>query len=422
MAYLGNPANLNDVVASTEMSNLKKALIGQSTFNSSQKWEQVAMITALGGSGPVNNAYCNCTFDGRYMYFAATDSQTLIRYDTTASFNVAASWQQIAVTSAIGITTYPGGSPFLSCTFDGRYVYFAPYGSTTFVRYDSTQAFNASNSWGQVAMQTAQGNAAVASAYEGCTFDGRYVYFTATFSATFVRYDTTASFTAAGSWQQMPMSSAQSSAGVSGYDYVGCTFDGRYVYYAPSVADFFIRFDTTQTFNAMGSWQQVLMQTAFNGAASINYAYFGCTFDGRYIYFAPFYSATFIRYDTTAALTAAASWQRIPVNSATGGDATTVGAAYQGCTFDGRYVYFTATYSDTFVRYDTTQAFDAISSWGQVSMSVAQNAATVDAAYRGCGFDGKYVYMCAADSDTLIRFLANSADTSGPTEFAQVSS
>jgi len=247
MAYLGNPANLNDVVASTEMSNLKKALIGQSTFNSSQKWEQVAMITALGGSGPVNNAYCNCTFDGRYMYFAATDSQTLIRYDTTASFNVAASWQQIAVTSAIGITTYPGGSPFLSCTFDGRYVYFAPYGSATFVRYDSTQAFNASNSWGQVAMQTAQGNTAVANAYIGCTFDGRYIYFTASNSDTFIRYDTTASFTTAASWQQIAMASAQGGAVLNDAYFGNGTFDGRYVYFPAYRSATLIRFLANNT-------------------------------------------------------------------------------------------------------------------------------------------------------------------------------
>jgi hypothetical protein len=80
-------------------------------------------------------------------------------------------------------------------------------------------------------------------------------------------------------------------------------------------------------------------------------------------------------------------------------------------------------YSNTFVRYDSTKSFiDTVNSWQRISMTVAQGGTVFAAPSWGCAFDGKYIYYAACSSATFIRFLANNTNTPGPIEYAQVSS
>jgi len=416
MAYIGNPANLGNLTTNTEMSNLKKSLNNQNTFNSAEKWERMAMAST---GGAWDYDYTSCTFDGRYVYFTPFNSYYFNRYDSTQSFTASSSWQQINLQTAQGGAH--SQNAYIGCTFDGRYIYFTAANSTTFIRYDNTLPFTAGASWQQIAVTSATGVTALAAgyAYFGCTFDGRYIYFSAAWSDTFIRYDSTQAFNASNSWQQMSMWSAQGATQLD-YAYLGCTFDGRYIYFTASYSDTFIRYDTTQTFNASASWQQVSIWSAQGGVA-LDQAYIGCTFDGRYVYFAPNNSDTFIRYDSTQSFTTSGSWQQISMWSAQG--ATVLDGAYIGCTFDGRYIYFTASNSNTFIRYDTTASFTTAASWQQIAMSSGQGGATVYNAYFGNGtFDGRYVYFPAYRSATLIRFLANNTGAKGPIEYARVSS
>ena len=412
MVYVGNPPNLNSVTYKTKQTALKKSLNSQNTFNSAEKWQRMEISSGMGGATP-GGAFNRCVFDGRYVYYCTRNVATLVRYDTTQQFNAMASWQQIAASSATGGNTITAANTFVGCTFDGRYVYFTPLYSDTFIRYDTTQTFNAMASWQQVSMWSAQGAAVLDEAYNGCTFDGRYVYFSSQSSDGFVRFDTTLTFNAVASWEQISKTTIGTGSG-----YNGCTTDGRYVYFAPVYSSTLIRYDNTLSFTAGASWEKIAISSGLGGT-NPGGAFNGCAFDGRYIYYCARNADTFVRFDITTSFTASSSWQQIAMASAQGG--TVLNEGYQGCTFDGRYVYFISTYSTTFIRFDTTQNFTAIGSWQQVLMSVAQGGAPGSGYYDGGAFDGRYIYFAPNNSNTFIRFLANNTNTPGPIEYAQVS-
>jgi len=95
---------------------------------------------------------------------------------------------------------------------------------------------------------------------------------------------------------------------------------------------------------------------------------------------------------------------RMSMSTAQGG--ATLDAAYLGASFDGRYVYFVPRYSDTFIRFDTQGVFTTAGDWAQMNMSTAQGGATLDNAYLGASFDGRYVYFVPFSSNTFVRFEA----------------
>src|SRR5574343_196319 len=71
--------------------------------------------------------------------------------------------------------------------------------------------------------------------------------------------------------ERMSMSTAQEAATLDG-GYIGNCFDGRYIYYNPRVADTFLRFDTTQSFTNSSSWEKMSASTAQGGSA-LDHAY-----------------------------------------------------------------------------------------------------------------------------------------------------
>ena len=306
----------------------------------------------------------------------------------------------------MSMSTAQGGATldnaYIGASFDGRYVYFVPYASDTFVRFDTHGVFTTAGDWSHMSMSTAQGGATLDNAYFGSSFDGRYVYFVPHTSDTFVRFDTQGVFTTAGDWSHMSMSTAQGGAQLNGA-YIGASFDGRYVYFVPFFSDTFVRFDTQGVFNTAVDWSQMNMSTA-QGGATLDAAYRGASFDGRYVYFVPRNSNTFVRFDTQGVFTTAVDWSQMNMSTAQGG--ATLDAAYFGSSFDGRYVYFVPYTSDTFVRFDTHGVFTTAVDWSQMNMSTAQGGAPLDAAYIGASFDGRYVYFVPRDSDTFVRFEA----------------
>jgi len=191
------------------------------------------------------------------------------------------------------------------------------------------------------------------------------------------------------------------------------------VYYVARDSDTFIRFDTTASFTAIASWSQIAMSSA-QGAAALDTAYAGISFDGRYLYYCTLNSDTFIRYDSTRSFTGITSWQQIAMSSAQGGAAVDVG--YQGVTFDGRYMYYAGSSSNTQIRFDTTLAFTAIASWQQVALSSSLGAASPGNVFQGLAFDGHHIYYVPRGTSTMIRFFANGTSVPSPTEYAQVSS
>ena len=109
-------------------------------------------------SGPATGAqdFRGAVFDGRYVYYVpygAGSAARTLRYDTTGAFDAAGSWSLYDMTG-----TALGARDFYGAVFDGRYVYYMPYGAGSAartLRYDTTQDIGlglsstmASNSFG----------------------------------------------------------------------------------------------------------------------------------------------------------------------------------------------------------------------------------------------------------------------------------
>lgn len=214
--------------------------------------------------------------------------------------------------------------------------------------------------------------------YVGGTFDGRYVYFVPNEAPNLaLRYDTTGAFAAPASWSTFDTESVD----INAYGFMGAVFDGRYVYYVPwyssgAVSNTMARYDTTAPFTSSTSWSIVSPPLA---------GYQGGTFDGRYVYMAQRTSGAgpLVRYDTTNA-DAASPWSTFDMVSADN-------QAYWlfGALFDGRHVYVESTSTGYIAQYDTTAALDAGASYGFFDVGASLGVAGLT----NGAFDGRYVYF-----------------------------
>ena len=70
--------------------------------------------------------------------------------------------------------------------------------------------------------------------------------------------------------------------------YAGAAFDGRFVYFIPTVAGFatVTRYDTLSTFTADCAWSTFDL-TQLDGGRSKNANFSGAIFDGQYLYLTP---------------------------------------------------------------------------------------------------------------------------------------
>jgi hypothetical protein len=127
-----------------------------------------------------------------------------------------------------------------------------------------------------------------------------------------------------------------------------------------------VRYDTQKAFTELGSWQDY--DTAELHPHS--QGYIGGTFDGRYVYFAPYNHGggrfgQIMRYDTQAAFDKKDSWTFFNTEVVHPDSRGFFGALYDGT----RYVYFLPhcwadnVYHGQMTRYDTQGAFDNPHSW-----------------------------------------------------------
>ena len=340
--------------------------------------------------------YAGGTFDGRYVYYAPTNT-TLLRYDTQSNaFATKGSWETFTAAAVQGT--------YLGAVFDGRYVYFVP--STRgekALRYDTTLPFASASSYASFDLT----QVTAPSAFAGATFDGRYVYFAPWYSApdyesVALRYDTTAAFGSASSWESYDLSNAAATAA----GYYGCVFDGKYVTFVPlrhgaDLAEgLVVRFDTSgASFSAAGSWSMFDTKTLNLSAAG----YAGGAFDGKNVYFAPDmgYAA---RYDTTGSFTGgdAGAWT---VYNTYDVDSLVGYLAYGG--FDGRYVYYGTSFKTKIARVDTTAPFNQKTSWSVFDLSSTTPASGY---VNGMIYDGRYMYFPpGAYTKVTLRFDTKSA-------------
>jgi hypothetical protein len=120
--------------------------------------------------------------------------------------------------------------------------------------------------------------------------------------------------------------------------------------------------------------------------------FFGCVFDGRYIYFAPQFDhetrhGKVLRYDTHGDFKSPASWSAYDAGQTDG--LNTKG--YYGAVFDGRYVIFPPRrdpdgFHSRALRYDTRGDFKDPASWAAYHIGV-------DNSSQSAAFDGRYIYF-----------------------------
>ena len=202
----------------------------------------------------------------------------------------------------------------------------------------------------------------------GAMCDGRYVYFspqcnTAGRHGTALRYDTHGGFDDPGSWSAYD-AGRTSGLDTTGYYGVACT--GRYVYYVPG-------------YDGDG------------GGGS------GAVFDGRHVYYVPYGDNTaVVRYDTESPFDAGASWESRDVAGTSGLDCR----GFDGALFDGRYVYFIPFYNGgadesgfhcELLRYDTSMDFADGEAWSAVDGSLL--APPNPGGFNGGAFDGRFLYF-----------------------------
>jgi hypothetical protein len=320
-----------------------------------------------------------------------------VRYDTKAPFGAAASWD--AYDASVANAALVG---FFGAAFDGRYAYMVPYGaepsgfSGLVTRYDTTAPFTAPASWPTFDVKNVS---ATAYAYNGATFDGRYVYFvpSASSAGLAARYDTQAPFGNVSSWGTFSLFASV----VSVFNaYAGAVFDGRYVYFVPSTDDVVPRYDTLAPFGVASSWSTFVLTTLRPDAKG----YLGGAFDGRYLYFVPAYGLAkglVVRYDTQVTFADAAAWSTFDLASK---DPNALG--YAGATFDGRYIYLAPSGATRglLARYDTTAPFTSATSWTTFDLAKAVNPRA--ASFLGAMFDGRYIYLVPYAGQLAVRFDA----------------
>jgi hypothetical protein len=331
-------------------------------------------------------SFAGGTFDGRYVYFVPNEAPNLaLRYDTQGAFSSAASWETFD-TESVDINAYG----FVGAVFDGRYVDYVPWYSSgspsaTFLRFDTKASFGTKASWSIVAPPVG--------GFQGGTFDGRYVYVaqrTGT-AGNLERLDTTVD---GGAWSGFDLYPTSTKL-----DWLfGGLFDGRYVYVQSTATSTVARYDTKGPFDAGASFESFGVGTDLGAAGLGNGA-----FDGRYLYFS---GTKIARYDTQGDFSSGAAWDAV---SATG-------VAAAGCVlgaFDGRYVYFLGNGSPKITRYDTLGAFT--SAWPVFDTT---SVGGVTEGFYTAIFDGRYLYLApngqGAEHAVILRFDAKSPPSMPP--------
>lgn len=333
----------------------------------SSGWKTFAPTVLTGAQ-----SFSGAVFDGRYVYFvphqlaSSASSGVVLRYDTTASFTMNASWSTF---DAQQIPVNDGGTPargFNGGSFDGRFVYFVPNNSAPAVpdgrvaRFDTQgdasvvdagdaappTSFATPGNWSTYDFGAQSG---IASGFSGAVFDGHYLYLVPDSNQTGLsgyigRYDTTAAFTSTSSWSSYGIAPKNADA----VGFTGGAFDGRYMYLVPHHNTIVARYDTQAGFGTSGSFTLFDLATVVHvdgGAPS----YAGATFDGRFVYFAPSQPGFGVvaRYDILSSFTSSCAWTTYDVSKP---DA--IASDFFGAIYDGRYLYLVP-HETVLVRFDT---------------------------------------------------------------------
>lgn len=391
------------------------------------RWAFAPDLTAFatydaGGTGGLETAgYFGAVFDGRHVLFAPQCNSggrhgLALRYDTARVFAEPASWQARDAGCTAGLAT----RGYYGAIADGRFVYYVPRTDgashhSRVLRLDTAGDFAAEESW------TAH-DAGPPVSYQGGAFDGQFAYFAPGYhqetgpSGLVMRYDARRPFRAADSYAFF---NAAAALGQDCACYDGAVFDGRHVYFAPLERGLVLRCNTRQDFTAPDSWQCHDLRRVgdLEGGMCV-----GAIFDGRYVYFVPYAHSTVVRYDTEGEFEEDASWSAFDAAGTSG----LTCRGYDGAAFDGRHVYFipffeggeaTRGFHAHLLRYDTRADFADPGSWQAADGSAL--APPNPGGFNGGAFDGRFLYMApwrrnAATADISAHGQVLRYDTAGP--------
>jgi len=351
-----------------------------------------------GGTTPVVG-YAGAAFDGRYIYFvpcleAGNANGNVLRYDTTTDWSNSGSWSFYSVA-----TLNPSAKGFFGGAFDGRYLYLTAFSNgsnvfgTVFARYDTKAPFATPASWAFY-----DSSAKAGGGFGGAIFDGKYMYFPPYGGTTHVvlRYDSSLSFSSAAAWSTFDLTQKPSAGGA-----LGGVFDGQYVYFAPNTnnggtGSELLRYDPSLNFTDKNSWTGFDLTTVNGG----NKDFASAVYDGRYVNLIPSQGGLLTRYDTKGAFTDKAAYQSY--------DLTNVNAnakGFFGGVFDGRYLQLVPIQNKITVRYDTTGPLNSPSSYVPFDMTKIKNITV--GGYIGGAFDGEFIYFVNASGPfAMVRFDA----------------
>lgn len=157
-------------------------------FATAASWEKFDTTTVDPGAKGFNGS----AFDGRYVYLVPGNNDMpdgiLTRYDTQAPFATKTSWSTFDVSA-----TKPQAAGFVGAVFDGRSLFLPPFSAVlgmptdTMLSYDTTTAFGDGGAFTTFPLLSLDIRA---KGYGGGGFDGRYVYFSPYGGSVVVRYDT----------------------------------------------------------------------------------------------------------------------------------------------------------------------------------------------------------------------------------------
>jgi len=161
----------------------------------------------------------------------------------------------------------------------------------------------------------------------------------------------------------------------------------------------------TGSFTDTSSWSAYDADNT-DGLRTIGYA--GAVWDGRFVYFSPYYDSgahhgKVLRYDMQgSSFNASSDWDAYDAGNTDG--LVTVG--YIGAVFDDQFVYFVPTDDGTVahgrvLRYDTQGgSFNDSSSWSAYDAGTTDGLMTVG--YFGAAWDGRFIYFAPSEDDTGI--------------------
>ena len=339
--------------------------------------------------------FFGAVFDGRHVYFAPQCNDEgrhgqALRYDTRRPFEDPAAWEGYDAGATEGLVT----RGYYGALFDGRCVYYVPRTDgeamhRRVLRFDTAGDFGDPSSW-----SARDAGGPVSS--QGGAFDGRYAYFAPGYhqasgaDGRVLRLDTTGEFRDAASWA---VHDAGTTGGLNCTNYDGALYDGRHVYFAPLDGGAVLRHDPRRPFADPAAWE------AFDPARLPGRPFgmcVGAVFDGRWIYFTPYAHSTVVRYDTRAPFADPAGWQAFEADRI-GGLHT---RGYDGAAFDGRFVYFIPFWEGEgpglgfharTLRYDTARPFEDPASWQAADGGAL--APPNPGGFNGGAFDGRFLYM-----------------------------